>query len=281
MEIKTVDIAGIYGLNAPTPIKCFLHKADGEIGPFNKNLPAMVVVPGGGYHFVSERETDPIAVDFFNRHYNAFALKYGVAPDYRYPTSINQLAATVDYLKRNAKKLGIDKNRIFVVGFSAGGHLTATLANFCDNLPVPVMKSKKLDARPAGVVLGYPVITPESHQGSFRNLLGIEDVHCPEAEALSLEKTVSPLNPPCFIWTTAEDNSVDPMATVLYTSALLKNKVKCECHIFPDGWHGAATCDERTNHADGVKVFERSKCWLDLAADFLQSLPSLKNKKKN
>ena len=55
MEIRTVDIADVYGLDAPTTVKCFLHKADGEIGPYNKNLPAIIVVPGGGYHFVSER----------------------------------------------------------------------------------------------------------------------------------------------------------------------------------------------------------------------------------
>lgn len=275
MEIRTVDIAELYGIEGSAPLKCFLHENTAEMSAYNKKLPAMIVVPGGGYHFVSERECDPVAVEFFNRHYNAFVLKYSVAP-YRYPTALTQLAAAVDYVKRNAGRLGVDKSRVFVVGFSAGGHLAGCLANFCDSLPVPELKGRKLDARPTGVVLSYPVINNDSHLGSFKNLLGIDDVNCPEADALSLEKTVTPDNPPCFLWTTAQDNCVNPMATVLYTSALLKNGVTCESHIFPYGWHGASVCDERCNRRDGTEIFKKSKIWLELADEFLKSLPPLK-----
>ena len=269
MDIKTVDLNETYSLNAPTPLKCFLHKNTGEMAQYNQNLPALIVVPGGGYSFCSEREKDPIALDFLPRHYNVFVLTYGYAPDYRYPTALYQLAAAVDYVKSNAQELGIDKERVFAVGFSAGGHLTANLAVACDDI---VLDGKKLDARPRAVVLSYPVITPRSHEGSFKNLLGVDDVSDPKCEALSLDKLVTEKHPACFIWTTATDKAVDPIATALYTAALIKNGVYFESHIFPSGWHGGATCNECTLPVDGAPTFTRARAWVDMADSFLKSL---------
>lgn len=270
MEIKRVDLNEEYGLGVETPLKMFLHGQEDEMKPFNEKLPAMVVVPGGGYGFTSEREADPIALEYFIRHYNAFVVRYAVAPS-RYPTALTQVACAVDYVKKHAAELNVDENKVFAVGFSAGGHLTGCLANFCDDLPVPEAGGKKLDARPAGVVLSYPVITPHSHEDSFKNLLGITNVDCPEAEALSLDKTVTAANPPCFIWATVTDACVDPIATLLYTTALHKNKVKYECHIFPEGPHGLATCNEET-YVDLPTGCEKSGAWIELSDKFLKSL---------
>lgn len=276
MDIKIVNLSELYGIGGTATLKCFLHKGDGEMAPYNQNLPAMIAVPGGGYHFVSEREGDPVAVEFFNRHYNAFTLVYDIAPAARYPLALTELACAVDYIKTHAEKLHVDRKRVFAAGFSAGGHLVGCLANFYKNLPVPEADGKKLDAALTGIVLGYPVITPGSHGGSFENLLGTKDMNAPEAQALSLEKTVTPDNPPCFIWTTAEDTCVDPMATVMYTTALIKNKVTVESHIFPYGWHGSSVGDERVFTAEQATNFVRVREWTDLAAKFLESLPSLK-----
>ena len=276
MDIKIVNLSELYGIGGTATLKCFLHKGDGEMAPYNQNLPAMIAVPGGGYHFVSEREGDPVAVEFFNRHYNAFTLVYDIAPAARYPLALTELACAVDYIKTHAEELHVDRKRVFAAGFSAGGHLVGCLANFYKNLPVSEANGKKLDAALTGIVLGYPVIMPGSHGGSFENLLGTKDMNAPEAQALSLEKTVTPDNPPCFIWTTAEDTCVDPMATVMYTTALLKNKVTVESHIFPYGWHGSSVGDERVFTAEQATNFVRVREWTDLAAKFLESLPSLK-----
>ena len=103
------------------------------------------------------------------------------------------------------------------------------------------------------------------------NLLGIENVDCPEAEALSLDKTVSKDNPPCFIWATANDGCVDAIATLLYATALHKNKIKYECHVYPDGPHGLATCDDKTYEVVEER-FKKCKTWLDFSDDFLKKL---------
>lgn len=273
MDIKTINISEKYGLDGNATLKCFLHQSDGEMERFNKALPAMIVVPGGGYHWCSKREGDPIAVDFFNRHYNSFVLEYSVAP-YRYPLSLTQLAATVDFVKRNASELSVDPERVFVVGFSAGGHLTANLSVACDNLPVPEAGGVRLDARPKAVVLSYPVIYPDSHLGSFKNLLGLTDEEATgeRAQALALDRLVTPSTPPTFIWTTREDRVVNPNATVRHTQALLQNGVIFESHIFPYGDHGGATCDGRTVLGDNCVALKKATMWVELADDFCKSL---------
>lgn len=269
MEIKTIELSKLYGIEGKATLKMILHDRGAEMGGYNKSLPAMIVAPGGGYAFVSAREGDPIAAEFFNRKYNAFVLTYDVAPDYRYPVALTELAAAVDYVRANAEELSVDPNRIYAVGFSAGGHLVANLANFWHDLPVPEANGKKLDAKPNAVVLSYPVTSVDSHVGSFYNLLNIDDVNVPEAQALSLERSVTELNPPCFIWTTAEDTCVDPDATILYTAALKKAGVRYESHIFAEGPHGLGTCDNRTN---GDDIDFPAKVWFDLADTFLKRL---------
>lgn len=268
MDVKVINISQLYSLDGNATLKCFLSSQSNEMAKYNQNLPALIIAPGGGYHFVSNREGDPIALEFFTKHYNTFVLTYTVAPKGRYPLALTQYACAVDWVRTNANDLHIDPNKIYVMGFSAGGHLTANLANFYHSLPIPAINGKTLDAKVNGAVLCYPVITPSSHEGSFKNLLNVQDVHCPEAESLSLEKSVTKLNPPTFIWTTAQDTCVDPSATIVYTQALKDAGVKYESHIFAYGEHGKATFDSRTC----TEAPSSNKIWMDLADIFLKSL---------
>ena len=268
MDVKVVNISQLYSLDGNATLKCFLASQSDEMAKYNQNLPALIVAPGGGYARVSEREADPIALEFFTKHYNTFVFTYTTAPEGRYPLSLTQYACAVDWVRSNAEELHVDPNKIFVMGFSAGGHLTANLANFYHSLPIPEINGKTLDAKVNGAVLCYPVITPASHEGSFQNLLNLQDVYCAEAEALSLEKSVSSLNPPTFIWTTAQDTLVDPTATIVYTKALKDAGVKYESHIFAYGGHGASTFDSRTCTSAPI----HNKIWMELTDIFLKSL---------
>lgn len=270
MENFKVNISELYNLPGNAVLECFIHSESKEMSKYVQALPCMIAVPGGGYHFVSDREGEPIAIDFFNRNYNAFVLTYDVAPDYRYPVQITELACAVDYIRKNSEKLRIDPDKIYLSGFSAGGHLVATLANFWHALPCDFIDASKLEAKPNGVMLGYPVIYPHGHIGSFVNLLG-ENADEKLTKLLTLDETASEKNPPCFIWTTAGDTLVSPDSTLRYAKAMLDNGVKLECHVFPTGWHGGATCDERTNNGD-FSPLERAGVWLDLADMFFKSL---------
>ncbi len=272
MTVKQINLSKEYGIPGNAKLDIYLHEMPNEIRgkKYTLNRRAMVVVPGGGYAMVSVREGEPIAIDFFNRGYNAFVLYYDVAPN-RYPMQITQLACAIDYVKKHSEEFCIDPLEVFAVGFSAGGHLTGCLANMWNKLPQDFLEGKDIDAKIKAVLLAYPVIYNDSHQGSFRNLLGVEDVENNElAKSLSLDKSVNSDNPPCFIWTTAADKCVNPLATIRYVEAYLNAGITVECHMWPYGAHGASTCDGRTN-----EIYEDvlpAKEWLDLADRFIRKL---------
>lgn len=269
MENKKLNISELYGIPGEALFESFIHSDTQENHKYVQNLPCMIVCPGGAYRMTSDREAEPIAIDFYNRNYNTFVLRYAVAPA-RYPLAITQLACAVDYVRRHAEELRVDPNRIFVTGFSAGGHLVGSFANLWSELPSDFVDPATLDCRPNGILLGYPVIFPESHRGSFKNLLGDDYESHPALPKLILHESVNDNNPPCFIWTTAEDAAVNPTATTSYTAALLARKIRCECHIFPTGGHGSSTCDARSN--ERWEQYGNAGIWLDLAAEFFSKI---------
>ena len=130
-------------------------------------MPAMVVVPGGGYGMVSKREGLPVAMEYLINGFIPFILTYSVGEEYCYPQQLLELAASVDYIRKNADEFGVDVDKIYVVGFSAGGHLVA-------NLGVEYLElQEKYDAKPNGVCLCYPVISREygASGWTYENLL--------------------------------------------------------------------------------------------------------------
>ena len=100
-----------------------------EIAP-ERVRPVIVICPGGGYEWVSEREAEPIALKFVGAGYHAVVLHYSVAPAAHYPTALRQLAWTVAHLRKHAAEYHIDPNKVVVAGFSAGGHLAASYGVF-------------------------------------------------------------------------------------------------------------------------------------------------------
>jgi len=138
--------------------------------------------------------------------------------------------------------LAVDPGRVGVLGFSAGGHLAATLstavATGSAELDVP-------ETVPDLTVLCYPVVSyvREVHQGSVENLLG--GAPSPELLAeLSPELQVTAQTPPAFVWHTADDAAVPVSHSLGYTAALLAAGVPAELHVFPNGRHGLGLADE-------------------------------------
>ena len=216
-----------------------------EMGWQDKLRPCMLILPGGGYGMVSQREGDPIAMHLLPHGYNVFVLQYTVAPN-RYPNQLVQVAAAMELIHRNSKKWNCDPNRIAIMGFSAGGHLAAHYSNAynCADVRKVFPNSKPVQAS----VLSYPVITADpqyAHQGSFENLLG----YYPEGEQLaqfSCDKLVTKDTPPAFLWHTAEDGAVPVMNSLLYAQALSAYGIPFALHIYPYGYHGLSTADRQT-----------------------------------
>ena len=231
--------------------------------------PAVIIVPGGAYEHVSKREGAPVACHFLARGFQAFVLEYLVARDgARYPEQLHELAAAIDYIKSHAGEFHINKDEIFILGFSAGGHLCANLAVDCE--AVSQIVGEKLDSRIRAVGLGYPVISAElGHTRSHENLLsGFSDAEKRELlSQLNLDKAVTENSVPAFIWATAADSSVPAVNSLNFAYALARKGIKYELHIYPEGDHGSSTFDNEVNKG---AVYKKNAQWIENCAEFFR-----------
>lgn len=238
--------------------------------------PLVLVCPGGGYRFTSDREAEPIAVQFLAQGYHACVLRYSCAPA-RFPVALSQVARAIAEIRANADRWHVDPNRIVVVGFSAGGHLTASIGAFWDTDFLAQRTGLTAEAmRPNGLILCYPVITsgPGANQGSFDNLLG-DDVSNAEMRArVSLEKQVTGNMPPVFLWHTYPDEAVPLENALLLMDALRRAEVPFEAHIYPEGRHGLALGTDETSGADsgGADIIPSVANWISMAGRWIGML---------
>ena len=209
---------------------------------------AVVVCPGGGYHFLSDREAEPIVFKFLSAGFNVFLLRYSIKPNAHSYAPLIEAGMAIKYIRENAEKYNTDPNYVFIGGFSAGGHLAASAGTLWNIKPVrEALGIESGNApeginRPTGTILSYPVISggEYAHRGSFNNILS-ERKDDPEAIAeLSLENRVSADTVPAFIWSTRPDTTVPVQNSLLFALALADHDIPFEMHIYPKGGHGAS-----------------------------------------
>lgn len=206
------------------------------------NGTSVIVCPGGGYGILAADHEGRQVAEWLNTlGVTAFVLKYRLGPRYRYPAPLADAQRAIRYVRANAKEYNVSPERVGILGFSAGGHLTATAGTHFDaGDPQAIDPIDRVSSRPDFLVLAYPVISMTadySHKGSGRNLLG--DKPDPQLlENLSNEKQVTAETPPTFLFHTNEDSGVPPENSVAFYLALRKAKVPAELHIYERGRHG-------------------------------------------
>ncbi|WP_373230078.1 alpha/beta hydrolase [Cohnella sp.] len=217
---------------------------------------AVIVCPGGGYGARANHEGEPIALWLNSIGIHAFVLRYRVAP-YRYPCALTDVQRAVRYVRHNAADYGINKNKIGVLGFSAGGHLTASIGTQYDSgNPEAKDEIDRQSCRPDAIILCYPVITmkpPYYHQGSMLNLLG----PAPDqelVERMSCEGQVTADTPPTFLWHTSDDGAVPVENSMLFASALRRAGVPFDLHVYEKGRHGLGMAEEDEHVASWTSV---------------------------
>lgn len=239
---------------------------------------AVLIFPGGAYHMVcDDREGEPIALAYLARGINAFVLHYSVGEEYRYPSHLTEASSALVYLKEHADELGINKDRIFAVGFSAGGHLAGSLAILHKNPEVlKALGIKSGENRPCGAILSYPVVSAmcKTHEESFSYLGGkdFDELSEDDRRSLSLECNVDGDSAPAFIWHTAEDEAVPVLGSLRLAEAYYNAGRPFTLRVYPYGVHGIALANEITAGENGEWIVPLATEWLDASVEWMKTV---------
>jgi len=249
-------VTGIFKISRPT-LTVYLPPAD------KANGAAIIVIPGGGYHMEAvDHEGVQVAKKFNEMGVAAFVLKYRLPDD---ATMVNKeigpvqdAQRAIQLVREKAKEWGIDKDRVGIIGFSAGGHLASTAGTHFDHAYINV--GKKTNLRPDFMILIYPVISfadSITHMGSRENLLG-KDPSPEKKLEYSNELHVTKKTPPTFLVHAENDSTVKVQNMLLFATALQKNKVPFDFYLYDKGGHGFGL----NNPTSDVK-------WIDLVHEWL------------
>lgn len=272
IELPAREIAGGKEKRFTPSLTTYIIENNDEIDR-NRRRPVIIICPGGAYGFKSFREAEPVALRMMALGFNACVLDYSVAP-MDFPAAFMDLCEAVFYVREHAGSLNSTPDKIVVCGFSAGGHLAASLGVCWDSGMVEQYLPYKREAvRPNALLLGYPVISSGkfAHQGSFANLLGSKFGIVGQMDEVSLEKKVSASTPPTFIWHTADDDLVPVQNSLLFTSALAEHGVSFESHIFRSGCHGLSLASKESTGTPAL-IQDDVSIWPELFQKFLNGL---------
>lgn len=202
----------------------------------------VIICPGGGYQKVGiEAEGEEPAAALNEQGISAFVLNYRVAP-YNYEAMLADVMRAVRYVRYHAETFGIDPDKIAIMGFSAGGHLSAMALEHYEEDTQNLDRIDEVSARPDCGVLCYAVLSFEdeyAHKDSRERFLGTENLTNTELlNKYSAEKGVTKDTPPCFVWHCQPDKAVPYENSELFAEAMNQAGVECELHIYPEGAHG-------------------------------------------
>ncbi len=211
----------------------------------NPNGAAMIISPGGGYaRIVLDHEgyemaafLNSVGITCFVLFYRLPAEGWANGPD----VPISDAQRAVRLVRQRANKYHIDPARVGFMGFSAGGHVAASIATRYDaKVYTAVDDADSLSARPLLAAPIYPVQTMDAafaHMGSRVNLIG-KDPTPEQIRTYSPDQNVTKDTPPCFLCHSEADNTVPVENTLNFRAALKKAGVTVETHLFPEGGHG-------------------------------------------
>ena len=252
-----MDTVAFQALDAP--VKGYLWDDYGTLAA-HKTRPALIVCPGGAYRWRSPREKDAPVLEFLSMGYQVFVLEYSCGENAGEYRPLRELAQAVCGLRRRHEEWHIRPDKIAVLGFSAGGHLAASLGALWNDpeLALPA------GCRPDALALCYPVIATLgefAHQESARWVSGGDGV---VREKLHLWDRVTADFPPAFLWHGGEDASVPPENSLRLAAELRRHGVPFEYHLFGSGGHGISACTQEVETPEAA-----CRAWVPLCKAWL------------
>jgi acetyl esterase/lipase len=224
-------------------LTAYLQEVGGEYRTVTRR-PGILILPGGGYSFCSDREADPVAFPFLKAGYDAFILHYSVKEAAKWPQPLKDYDQAMEFMLAHAKEWHLLPDKIAVIGFSAGGHLAGAAATMADH-------------RPAAAILGYPVLN--------------EDVKGCLDSAPSVIPYVDEKTCPCFIFATRTDTVVPIQNTIDMAAALNRSGISFEIHIYAYGPHGFSTADHSVQNRNTI-IADRVKNWVEDSIGWLRDM---------
>lgn len=242
--------------------------------PGKDHRPAILVIPGGGYTMVSDREAEPVALAYASHGFQAFVLRYSVLP-VAWPAQLLEAAEAMHQIRAHADDWYLNPDQVATLGFSAGGHLAAGLATLADQPFMVKQGYQAADIRANVLLLGYAVVslsaTAAVHAGPDPMQQAVHAQDGPLLkEATELQQQVTTTTPPTFLWATATDAVVPVQNSLQFASALDQANVPFALHIFPQGHHGLSLANALTNGRHGTDLELTVTPWLKLSLQWLQ-----------
>jgi len=205
--------------------------------------PCVIVCPGGGYAYKAMHESENIALWLNSVGFSSLVLDYRVHP-YHHPIPLLDAQRAIRYTRANAQTWGIDADRIAIMGFSAGGHLSASASVYFDlGDPAAQDPIQRYSSRPDAAILCYPVIEYDVRPyAPPTNLLG--EIYTGEQfRQVNLDQHVRSDMPPVFLFHTAQDQLVNVRHSLCFAQACCDANVPTELHIYPEGPHGVSLAE--------------------------------------
>ncbi len=272
MKVFQVDLYDYFKVNKPEGANGILHcyLVEQSTG-INRKHPAMLILPGGGYGHTSDRESEPVALKFLSKDYNAFVLRYACKP-VRHPVQLQEASMAMAYIRLNANELNVIKDKVAVIGFSAGGHLAGMLSLLYSDDSLNFLGDKKSLVKPNETIYIYPVVSysGRANTATFDNLCG-DDENL--KNSLSLEKLVTKDSPSCFIVSTFEDGTVPCQNSLKLAMAYDYASVPFSIHIFEKGGHGMSVGEQSVYNSGLPNLSIMAKDypkWVDMALVWLE-----------
>ena len=240
MKLETITL----NQERSVTLTAMLQVVDGEFRGVSKR-PAVLVIPGGGYQFCSDREADPVAAAYLKAGYHTFILHYSVGKDSTWPGPLEDYEQAMEFIDEHAEEWHVFRDKIAVVGFSAGGHLAGAAATLAKR-------------RPAAAILGYAVLRADT-------------AHELGEDKPSIVEAVDENTCPCFLFSSRADTVVPIQNTLDMMNALNRFQTSFECHIYPYGPHGFSTGDPSVQGLESIFP-RRAGDWVNDSIAFLRDL---------
>lgn len=226
-----------------------------------KNRPAVVVCPGGGYVYCSPREAEPVALKYTAKGFHAFILRYSVGSQAADFAPLKEVSWAIGYIRENAEAWHIDSEKIVTCGFSAGGHLALAAGLLGEN-------------KPNAMILGYPAVNIPNIPGvnfMLQLLKGSKEVTDEDAAYYSLANHITKNSPPVFLAATAED-MLTGFGALPVAQKYSQLGLGYELHVFQHGPHGYSVADETSADGSSQMLNPSFAKWHELSAQWLHRI---------